>query len=196
MQLDYLILAGILAAIYGGMKVIMDTVYVTNDKFHLLLDIDEDGSRLDRSRKCHILTTIVRPLINGLKLFVAVYTLGFFVLAGLIVWSGSAHWAVAALSVCAGLASCYALYIIHTKNKNTLAITETYLRQLPDKKDGLAPIDCCRKRSNGLMSAAQDRHDAGGQPQDLTGGGNLVRTTEDSGRPAPPAGVGSNAPHL
>ena len=39
MNLNFAVIAGLLAAIYGYMKVAMETVYVINDKRDLVLDI-------------------------------------------------------------------------------------------------------------------------------------------------------------
>lgn len=50
MHLEFEIYAGTLAAVHGGMKVIVETVYMFIGKRDLILDFDEKGKLLNRAR--------------------------------------------------------------------------------------------------------------------------------------------------
>ena len=144
MNLEFAILAGALTAIYAGMKNIMDTVYVINSKRDIILDIDEDGQRLDKTRKSHILRTDVFPMIVGLSLFLAVYTSAFFLLAIGIQLNRieKVHSQFAWFLHAAGVASLYALFIVITKNYYSYQIMKAYIQKLPgnDQEWNLLPI--------------------------------------------------------
>lgn len=133
MNLEFAILAGALTAIYAGMKNIMDTVYVINAKRDLILDIDESGLRLDRTRKNHLLTTDVYPMIVGLTMFLTVYTSAFFLLGVAVHWNlvENIHSYLAWFLYAAGGASLYALWIVVTKNAFSYRIMRDYVDRLP-----------------------------------------------------------------
>jgi len=142
MNLEFAILAGALTAIYAGMKNIMDTVYVINAKRDLILDIDESGLRLDRTRKNHLLTTDVYPMIVGLTLFLTVYTSAFFLLGIAVHWNliENVHSYLAWFLYAAGGASLYALWIVVTKNALSYRIMRDYVDRLPgDPGDWTVP---------------------------------------------------------
>lgn len=146
MNLDFAIVAALLAAIYGYMKVAMETVYVINDKRDLVLDSDKEGARLDRSRKCHLIHTDVIPLIIGLSLFMSVFTLAFLVM-GIVIFIGMysdvARY-VAYLFFVATLASVYAIWIVITKNRASLRIMKHHVRHMQTTETELRPIECCQ----------------------------------------------------
>ena len=50
MHLEFAIFVGTVAAVYGGMKVIVETVYMFIGKRDLILDFDEKGKLLNRAR--------------------------------------------------------------------------------------------------------------------------------------------------
>ena len=133
MNLEFAILAGALTAIYAGMKNIMDTVYVINAKRDLILDIDESGLRLDRTRKNHLLTIDVYPMIVGLTMFLTVYTSAFFLLGVAVHWNliENVHSYLAWFLYAAGGASLYALWIVVTKNAFSYRIMREYVDRLP-----------------------------------------------------------------
>jgi hypothetical protein len=176
MNLDFAILAGLLAAIYGYMKVAMETVYVINGKRDLVLDIDEDGTRLDRSRKCHLIYTDVVPLIIGLSLFIGVFTLAFLVM-GIVIVAGfypDVKQYVAFVFFAATGASLYALWIVVTENLASLKIMKEHVRGMPTTANGLRSIRCCRGSCRLSPAAEAGRPDAaepGAAPDPAAHGG-------------------------
>jgi hypothetical protein len=142
-NLDFAILAGLLAAIYGYMKVAMETVYVINDKRDLVLDTDEAGLRLDRSRKIHLIDSDIKPLIIGLSIFMGVFTISFLLmgLAIILGWCSGVSLYVAVPFVVATLASCYAIYIVIAENGSSLLLMENHILKMPDSKEALPMLD-------------------------------------------------------